>query len=78
MGAANVGERRMVAMVTNQAANRVMAMLPNDPDYNALMAKKDKAGAQKRFDFLVRQEVQKTLSGDYGADSDNPLGLPLP
>lgn len=78
MGAANIAERRMIGAITNQAANRVMAMLPNDPDYNALMAKQDKAGAQKRFDFLVQQEVQKTLSGDYGASADNPLGLPLP
>jgi hypothetical protein len=78
MGSANIAERRMIGAITNQAAQRVMTMLPNDPVYNQFMAKKDKAGAAKRYNELVQDEIRKTFSGDYGASADNPLGLPLP
>jgi hypothetical protein len=70
MGAAGIAERRLIGAITDQAAKRVDAFLPNDPVYNQFMANKDKVGAEKRRQKLVQDEVRRTFSGDYGAGED--------
>jgi len=75
MGAAGIAERRLIGAITDQAAKRVDAFLPNDPAYNQFMANKDKVGAEKRRQKLVQDEVRRTFSGDYGAGEDDPLGM---
>jgi hypothetical protein len=75
LGAAGIAERRLTAAVTNDAAKRVEASLDKDSNYNQFMAKKDYPNAEKRRQELVRAEVQRMFSGDYGASEDDPLGM---